>query len=182
MKIIGISGYARAGKDTFAAYAAEILEEFGLQSKRIAFADSLKKNINSFLLEHLGITSFTQDDDAKLIIRPLLVAYGAAARKINKDYWIEQIKPDILNSDKTVVKIITDVRYENECKFIQSLGGKIVVVSQPSSVPANDEEKRNQPLVDDIANHKLIWPKFGASNMGAAKKYVNESLKELGII
>ena len=182
MKIIGISGYARAGKDTFAAYAAKILEELGIESKRFAFADCLKKNINSFLLEYLSISAFTQDDSAKLIIRPLLVAYGEAARKINKDYWIEQIKNELLGSDKTLVKIVTDVRYENECKFIQSLGGKIISVSQPNSSPANDEEKINQPKVNAIADHILIWPKFGQNNMDNANEYVKNSLKGIGYL
>jgi hypothetical protein len=42
VKIIGLTGRAGAGKDTFAGYAIEWCEQQGLTAQRLAFADSLK--------------------------------------------------------------------------------------------------------------------------------------------
>ena len=53
--IIGITGVARCGKDTFYAILKKYLEERQIKSQRLAFADDLKKELNDFTKEKFKI-------------------------------------------------------------------------------------------------------------------------------
>ena len=60
MKVVGISGLARSGKDSFYFFAKDKLKEKGINSCRMAFADELKNECDDFLKDNLGISSFTE--------------------------------------------------------------------------------------------------------------------------
>ena len=47
--IIGITGLARCGKDSFFNMASDILKNEGIKTKRFAFADCLKSECNEIL-------------------------------------------------------------------------------------------------------------------------------------
>ena len=79
--LIGISAVAGAGKDTVFSLMAKEFQDYGYNPLRFAFADRLKKNIDPFLIKHLGIGAFTRIGYEKDIIRPLLVAYGETMRR-----------------------------------------------------------------------------------------------------
>ena len=49
--IIGITGLARCGKDTFCKYARQHLKSLNYESQRLAFADELKKDLDAFQKE-----------------------------------------------------------------------------------------------------------------------------------
>lgn len=187
VKILGISGYARSGKDTFAKYAREILFEKDIALVRFAFADKLKANINTFLNQKLGISAHTQNSDEKKIIRPVLVGYGESARLLNQNYWIDEIRESMTAvigeklDGKTIIPVITDVRYLNEVKFIKELGGKIITISQIDLAAANNEELVNQASVDSESDCILTWPKFGDNNLDEAKTYVKTALDAIGL-
>ena len=80
-KLIGIAGFARSGKDTFYQRSAQLLSKEGYKSTRIAFADALKNELNELLLSNIGISAFTEEDQEKDLIRPLLVTYGTHLRR-----------------------------------------------------------------------------------------------------
>ena len=187
VKILGISGYARSGKDTFAKYAREILLEKDIALVRFAFADKLKANINQFLVQKLGISANTRSDYEKKIIRPLLVGYGESARLLNKDYWINELKESMTAvigeklDGKRIIPVITDVRYVNELLFIKELGGKAITIRQPDLAAANNEELINQKEVDEKSDFILTWPKFGDDNLDDAKNYVKDALSSIGL-
>ena len=82
--VIGLGGVARAGKDTFAAILEMKLQQAGKTVKKIALAAPLKQHCDKFLKDNLGISAFTQVSDEKIIIRPFLVWYGDAQRKIGR--------------------------------------------------------------------------------------------------
>lgn len=187
VKILGVSGYARSGKDTFAKYARELLLEKDIALVRFAFADKLKANINQFLVQKLGISANTRNDFEKKIIRPLLVGYGESARLLDKDYWINELRESMTAvigeklDGKQIVPVITDVRYLNELSFIKELGGKVITVRQPDLSAANNEELVNQKQVDEQSDFILTWPKFGDDNLDDAKNYVKNALNSLGL-
>jgi hypothetical protein len=126
MKILGISGYARSGKDT----AALALIEEGW--RRIALADALKREVLAMLAVH-GVTPDLNDPATKEQLRPLLVFWGAFRRKQDPDYWIMQMP------GKNCL-VVPDIRYLNECNWILGLGGNLLYISRPGVEPANDEE------------------------------------------
>jgi len=49
MTIIGISGYARSGKDLFTSVAQKILKEHKIKSEKFALAYELKNDLKSLI-------------------------------------------------------------------------------------------------------------------------------------
>lgn len=161
--IIGISGVARSGKDTLANGFVEIFKKCGIKAKRYALADELKKEVKSFLVKNAGIDSFTQDDDDKKIIRPFLVSYGThLRRKLNPDCWIEKLTQNL--KDDTI-SIISDIRYDNEAEWILSQGALLIHITRVNDsgyiLPANDEERINDPILQKKASVRFTWDTFG---------------------
>jgi hypothetical protein len=160
VKIIGISGAARSGKDTFADCLIDVLKERGIRAKKISFANQLKIEVREFLEKTLGIDSFTQDDEEKKIIRPFLVSWGTEVRrKQNPNVWIEHLE-STLESD--CVNIVTDVRFENEMDWVKSFGGYSIFISRvlkDGSVvpPANETERENNGLLIGKSDFNISW-------------------------
>jgi len=160
MKIIGISGAARSGKDTFGDLLIEILQDSGIKCVKNSFANELKLEVRDFLQDKLGIDSFTQDDKEKKIIRPMLVTWGTEIRRaLDPDVWIKSVEK---NLDLYAVNIITDVRFKNEQDWIKSYGGKCVFLSRvledgSSIQPANEIERSNNQEVSANSDHLLTW-------------------------
>ena len=142
--IIGLSGYARSGKDTVAGMLMGIHHY-----KRVAFADKIRE----FLLEidplvmHNGMDFRLQDiveskgwEDAKTEfpeIRRLLQDLGVGARNIfGNDFWIEQALRGHLSTEKIV---ITDVRFKNEAEALKGYdNAQVWRVNRIEIAPAND--------------------------------------------
>lgn len=166
-KLIGITGFARSGKDTFYQRAANLLSREDMESHRVAFADALKDELKDLLLKYTDISPFTEDDDQKALIRPLLVTYGTDIRRsLNENCWIEKVQSDVehhLNSGKYV--FITDVRYENEAQWITSQQGTLVSVSRYGIKPANHEEHKQSIRMKKYIKYNIDWPTFGAESL-----------------
>lgn len=173
-KLIGITGFARSGKDTFYKRSAQLLSKEGYQSTRIAFADALKNELNELLLSNIGISAFTEEDKEKDLIRPLLVTYGTHLRRhLNESCWIEKVEPRVsfhLDNDEYV--FVTDVRYENEAKWILSLGGTLVSVSRYGVKPANHEEHTQSIRMKKYIKYNIDWPTFGEDKIEECDKHV----------
>ena len=117
MRLIGIAGPARAGKDTLASY---LLDNLSDDWSRSSFADPIKK-----MLEVIGVDC---SDDAKAVIDD---SYGATPRHmmqtlgtewgrhmIDGDIWVKAFAR--LNAGKCV--IVPDVRFENEAELVREHG------------------------------------------------------------
>ena len=156
--IIGISGYARTGKDTFGISLQRILKTYKINCELIAFANVLKEDLDGFLLDKFNISAFTKKDEEKFLIRPMLVAYGESKRNQSPNYWIDQIKEKVKNK----LIIITDVRYENEARWIVDNGGFLIHLNRQredgSYIEApNPQEAENNPKVANLASLKIVW-------------------------
>ena len=141
MKIIGLSGKKRSGKDTVYQIAGDMLFRQGIKAGRVAFADPLKHEIAE-------ITGFNVDfiEKNKEQLRSLLQVWGADFRRnfFGADYWIEKMKP-IVAKAKLDVLFITDCRFINEADFVKSVGGFLVKVERretgyPESVDGHSSE------------------------------------------
>lgn len=160
--VFGVAGVARCGKDTLAKHLKDKLERNGYPTIKISFANALKDELDPFLKQNLNISAFTEVPHEKQIIRPILVAYGETCRNnIDKDYWINKIKERVKScGDNKVVVIIPDVRYENEAKWISSIGGYVVHLTRIGTKPANLQEKANDPVVKKLADFRVRWKTF----------------------
>jgi nicotinamide riboside kinase len=160
MKLIGICGPARSGKDTLADNFVNIFNEQNVKSCKTSFAKQLKLECKDFLQKTIGIDSFTEEDSEKEIIRPLLVTWGThVRRKLNPNVWVKSLESKINPNEIT---IISDVRFENEFNWIKENGGYIVFIdrSLPDGnlvQPANEDERINNIILRELSDHCFTW-------------------------
>lgn len=125
MRLIGIAGPARAGKDTLASY---LLDNLSDDWSRSSFADPLKA-----MLSVIGVDI---SDDKKAVIderygrspRYMMQTLGTewARNTINKNMWVRAFAR--LNAGKCV--IVPDVRFENEAELVREHGVLIHLVGR----------------------------------------------------
>jgi hypothetical protein len=182
MFYIGLSGVAGSGKDLFFKVLKKELKKLKINSERFALADALKVEINSITFPSYGIDALSCSRKEKESIRDLLVCHGRTKRKMSKGrHWIDRLQHtlDVLRFDEPTVICITDIRYneheKDEAYWLKNeLGGVLVHISQyeiketpdkrhwPKTkigkvfrAPANEEEKRQDPLVKKDADYRV---------------------------
>jgi hypothetical protein len=200
MKVIGVSGFAQSGKDTFVKISIDILKKNGYTPMRVAFADMLKDEVESMLQKNdFKATVKTDDSAAKTLIRPLLVWWGCQRRHETEGglYWVNEVDKqlqDIINdtqsggaSTERMVVLVSDVRFPNEAKWVHEkwngsiihlkkysigkerkvLGGDWEDVKYYDKAP-NEEESKQDPLVEAQSDVKTEWESKGHKNATAA--------------
>jgi len=194
LKIIALSGVAQSGKDSFFRFATNFLHEKGLSTERFSFADELKKDLDSFIQDKFGFSAMTEISEEKNKIRPLMVEYGKIRRKESKGrHWIDQIRPKLLAESGAHVRFITDLRFAefgagDELGFVHEIGGKVIHIERIEGKtwlgdwwpkePANDEERKNDPIIKRAADVKFSWWDFMGGNEKLAQERVNEVLEQ----
>lgn len=178
--IIGLTGVARSGKDTFCLLAAKRLNKSKQAVMRCAFADNVKADLHQLLIKKVGISAYTNIDKEKELIRPLLVAYGTdLMRKMDESYWIKRLEMSVKAAGQIeATAFITDVRYMNEVEWIKEQGGVIVHISKSDCKPANEEEAKNDPLIQEAADLKVSWDHVGEKDL--EKKLSGKVTRALG--
>lgn len=140
--IIGISGYARSGKDTIAG----ILAADGFA--RIAFADAIREalyRVNPMVeLKDGSLTdlALVVDDRGWEVAKTLPEVRGYLQRlgtevgrdMMGEDVWVNVVLRRMVAGENYV---ITDVRYPNEATAIVRAGGRVWRVERPGFGPAN---------------------------------------------
>lgn len=152
MKIIGLSGYARSGKDTLASFMTDAGWE------RRAFADKLK----DFLYAQNPMVAVTVNSDgtagyyslAALVdsvgwerakefapehpysTRQILQRLGTEAgrRILGENVWVDAGLSSLEPDGKYV---FTDIRFPNEAKAIEDRGGWVFRIVRPGTEPMN---------------------------------------------
>jgi hypothetical protein len=166
--MIGITGVARSGKDTFYSILSKYLESKGLKSQRIAFADNLKKELRPFVKDNFKIDLNSCTPEEKEIVRPLMVAYGKCRRSQTQgQYWVSLLDEDVKKLQKeNIIPIITDVRYieykGDEYSWLKKYNGILIHLSRKLDdgsliQPANIEEKANDNKLKNVADLTISW-------------------------
>lgn len=119
--LLGLLGYAGAGKDTVAEF---LVDHHGYT--RVAFADPLKQ-----LARHIGWNG-RKDHAGRVLLQDL----GVGVREfIGQDTWVDIGMRKAADTPGPVV--ITDVRFSNEALRIVEAGGCLVRVDRKGVGPAN---------------------------------------------
>jgi len=153
--IIGLTGFARSGKDSVAKV---LVEHYGFT--RVAFADKIRDllvEMDPILENGHHLSSMLEDygwelTKAKPEVRRLLQSLGVGARKIFGDnHWIVEATK---NLDRTANYVITDVRFINEATWVKDVfGGQIWRVERPGVSAINNhvsESEMSTFTVDQI--------------------------------
>lgn len=174
--LIGITGFARSGKDSVAGFLRPKYE-------RIAFADKLKAialtidplvqvsceaprlaDISvccdiqrvSWLLGHGADEGWLKEHTN---YRVFLQDLGNAVREtLGKSTWIDAALRD---RDTAKRYVITDVRYANEADAVRAAGGEIWRIERPDTGPANDHVSELEMVtypVDHVIVNDLDTP------------------------
>lgn len=121
--VVAISGYARAGKDTF---ADAITKSIGSQKniERFKFAEPLRM-ATKCAFDYLGldISPWTESEEEKKKLRPLFITLGEYARSRDEDIFakLAAYEIDLSLKNGCDIAIITDLRYLNENKILNEL-------------------------------------------------------------
>ena len=178
--IIGISGAARSGKDSFYLLLKKILGN-DVAIERTAFADELKCDIRPLLLEKFDIDINSYSDKEKEIVRPLMVSYGTLARSIDENFWIKKISKKVEKEQKSdIISVITDVRYQNEQEWIkENFENSInVFIHRAGNNPANEDERDNLPFLKKNADYIVVWNDFDDQNINEGEEKVKSFIYE----
>jgi hypothetical protein len=138
--LIGLSGYAGAGKDE----VAKILAPRGW--RRASFADPLRAALYAlnprihgtplrFLVDVLGWDSVKRDHPEA---RELLQRMGTEVGRnlFGQDFWVEQALAAIEREDGTQY-VFTDCRFPNEAEAVRARGGRVWRIERPGVVAVN---------------------------------------------
>lgn len=141
MKIIGITGKARSGKDMAAMH---ILEQHGYSEN--AFATPLKKAIGAMF----GLTDEQLYGDEKDVIIPWLGITprelfqrlgGWARRELREDLLVIMMQRWLNTVPRFVPGVLfSDVRLEIEADFIRSRGGFLIHITRDAAPAVRDDE------------------------------------------
>jgi hypothetical protein len=158
--IVGLSGYARSGKNTVGDV---LVNRFGYTQK--AFADPLRQavlNLNPIVHEAHGmgamrvadVVSEFGWDRAKEIypeVRVLLQRMGTeVGRKLfGEDFWVLAAFKDVCPK-----AVFTDVRFPNEANAIKLLGGTVWRIERPGYAPVNTHP--SETALDDWCFDEVI--------------------------
>jgi hypothetical protein len=187
--IIGLSGYARCGKDTVAEY---LVDNYGF--KRVAFADAIKDvllAINPYIPNLASLNDVVEVEGwetAKLspYVRGMLQNLGVYARENwSPDFWVDVVFKSIgrqalgekaagENSLNRIV--ITDVRFPNEYETIVAKGGDVVRIMREGVAPINKH-------VSEIAldKHKFKHTIHNDSDLFDLHLSIENLMREMGI-
>lgn len=134
IKLIGITGKARSGKDTL---AEALVEEHGFT--RMAFADPLK--LAAAAAFGWPVDKTMCDDQFKkflcpiwgITVREALQRMGTEAMKgeFGEDFWVIRWAKDYAKIMNRCSVVVTDVRVDHEADVLRSEGAVIVHLSRP---------------------------------------------------
>lgn len=157
-----ISGVARSGKDCVCKCFIQEFASHGINAKRFAFADALKREVNPLTLLNLGINAFTEDSYEKQLIRPLLLAWGKIGRNLDENYWVKKVSAEIKESEPCLV-IISDCRYPSEVNFFSDK--TLVHLTRYDDngdefPPIGEDEALHIPELKEMADFCLKWNNY----------------------
>lgn len=154
--IVGLSGYARSGKDEVAKI---LVNEY--QFKRIAFADAIRDCVyvlNPYIESDLRVAELVDGygwevAKSKEEVRRLLQVFGTEVgrRLLGDNVWIDKVFKQLYDLKDYV---IPDVRFANEMKAIRHADGEVWRVNREGVVAVNSHVSENS-LDEFIFDHLI---------------------------
>lgn len=190
--IIGLSGYAKSGKDTVAEIIQELqpnewqIKKFSGKLKIIA---SLLTGIHPEKFEDQEFKQSTLGDEWSMTVREFLQKLGTDAVRegLHTNAWVNALMADYLTEEKVEKLgdyvsrvtppskwIITDCRFPNEAQAIKDKGGVIVRIDRPGIKPVNAH-----PSETSLDNWDFDYKIANVSDLVALKQSVEVLLNKI---
>jgi hypothetical protein len=143
--IVGLSGWARSGKDTAADY---LVDNYGYT--KFSFASPMKEAMyrldpritinelsNTSLRIGVDVYGWEGLKERSPDVRGLLQRFGTEVGRemFGQDFWVDYAMSQIPDGAKVV---IADVRFPNEADAIKKLGGKVLRVEREGVTAVNN--------------------------------------------
>jgi hypothetical protein len=160
MKILGLSGKIQSGKTTVAEYLYKHLDN---EDKSICgFSSKLKRSFLSMFGYEYSVDADDQDFKSSVHFcgktnRLLMQEFGAKMREIWPDVWIENWKYSLNYLPNDALVIVPDVRFVNEVKAIQDMGGIVIRLTR-NPVDSKDE---TETALDAVYSRTLFTMQGG---------------------
>jgi hypothetical protein len=158
LKQINIIGTRRVGKDTFFNL---LNKRYPNKYKRYAFADALKNDLQQLFTEQFGVDIHNLDGQIKEDLRPILIGYGTAWRKLDPLHWVKAVKENSLKSGNGTIPVVVDTRFENECLYSTKVykdGVYFVRIKRQNGPEPTQEELLNDKNLDKYIDYTIDWP------------------------
>lgn len=158
--VIGLTGKARAGKDTVGEY---LVKHHGFV--RVSFADKVREAALALnpmigilfntgtrlhdIVKDLGWEKAKENPNVRQLLQRLGTEVGR--NLFGENCWVEAVDRDLQKHQPKRI-VFTDVRFDNEAEYVRELGGEVWNVSRPDAAPVSDHasEQGLSKSVDDI--------------------------------
>ena len=163
MEIIGLSGYARSGKDE----AAKVLvEDYGFT--RVAFADKLREVLYALnpIIAEKGASTIAGRYETYVKVQDVIdrhgwdgykeTEYGTEIRRLLQRLGTEAgrqtlwdsiwIDAAFANLDENAKVVVSDARFFNEFDAVRDRGGKVWRIDREGVGPANDHASETEAV------------------------------------
>jgi hypothetical protein len=184
MKLIGICGFATAGKDFAADQIRKILIERGNTVAVLSLAYSLKKSLRPLLQTHFGVDIMDCTPQDKTLVRPMLVEYGRIRRTQSQGTYYTNILENLSEFQSSDYVIVPDIRYHqyeetDEYAWVRKHGGRLLCVSRDGVLAPNNDEAINVPLLKKLSDLVIHPPYFQTDDMQNCDLYFRGVLEHL---
>jgi hypothetical protein len=164
MNIIALTGKKETGKTTFAEMLRhEITEDPSKMAMTHSFATPLKK-----MIEDTGICKHRELFEKKTeFSRMMMQKIGTEiVRRVDPDYWCKVMWNTLKNTflhEPNFIVIIDDLRFLNEYKMINSLGGMVVRIVR--DMKQRKDNHQSETEMDCFAQSAIVY------NIGDLKEF-----------
>lgn len=139
MRLIGIAGKARSGKDTTAKY---LLNKLGGNWSTASFADPMKAMLNAIDVDTSDEAKDLPSNQYGVSTRHMLQTLGTewGRNLIDSDFWVDVFA----NMNARQCVIVPDVRFENEADLIREFGVLICIEGRGGIEGSHISERKLQ--------------------------------------
>lgn len=162
--VIGVAGAKRSGKN---AFAEALIEDGWLHDSFAAPIRQFACNLFDIYLDDLeAIKEEPQPTLGNRTLRQVMQQLGTEWMRAycGEDVWVNALHARIVGDHARGRNIvISDVRFENEAKFVRSLGGIVIRIERPG-YGKGDGHASEMPLPDHLIDHN-VWNGYSLEHL-----------------
>jgi hypothetical protein len=177
--LVGLNGYARSGKDTFAEIASN-----AFPCASLSFAEPMRRFVCELMdIPRSELDSIKEEpcmlfggNTPRYVLQTMGTEWGRGM--ISDTLWVDVTMNKAKSMiDRNIVDVVfvTDVRFENEAKAIKDAGGIIISVERPDVKISESGHASEAGIPDEYKGIVLL-------NNGSLAEYKRQVLKTVELL